>query len=99
MPQRTEITQFIFGQPLSCEHVIGAAAALAEQILRAARRICILATSREPLRAEGEWLHRLASLALPPSSVDLTPAEALRYPAVELFDGRARAVVVGLCLG
>src|SRR5712671_5996292 len=68
----------------SCEHVIGAAAALAEVILRAAPRICILATSREPLRAEGEWLHRLASLALPPSSVDLTPAEALRYPAVEL---------------
>src|SRR6267143_974864 len=47
----------------SCEHVVGAAAALAEEILRAAPRICILATSREPLRAEGEWLHRLASLA------------------------------------
>jgi predicted ATPase/DNA-binding winged helix-turn-helix (wHTH) protein len=83
----------------NCEHVIGAAAALAEEILRAAPRICILATSREPLRAEGEWLHWLASLALPPGSVDLTPAEALRYPAVELFDDRATAVVDGFTLG
>jgi DNA-binding winged helix-turn-helix (wHTH) protein len=83
----------------NCEHVIGAAAALAEELLRAAPRISILATSREPLRAEGEWLHRLASLALPPGSVDLTPGEALRYPAVELFDERAGAVVDGFALG
>jgi predicted ATPase/DNA-binding winged helix-turn-helix (wHTH) protein len=82
-----------------CEHVIGAVAALAEEILRAAPRISILATSREPLRAEGEWLHRLASLALPPGSVDLSPAEALRYSAVELFDDRATAVVDGFTLG
>src|ERR1700730_4097433 len=52
----------------SCEHVIGAAAAIAEAILKAAARISILATSREPLRAEGEWLHRLPSLELPPRS-------------------------------
>ena len=83
----------------NCEHVIGAAAALAEEILRTVPRISILATSREPLRAEGEWLHRLTSLDLPPAAVDLTPAEALRYPAVELFDDRARAVVDGFTLG
>jgi predicted ATPase len=83
----------------NCEHVIDAAAALAEELLRAAPRISILATSREPLRAEGEWLHRLASLALPPGSVDLTPGEALRYPAVELFDERAGPVVDGFALG
>jgi predicted ATPase/DNA-binding winged helix-turn-helix (wHTH) protein len=82
-----------------CEHVIGAAAALAEEVLRAAPRTSILATSREPLRAEGEWLHRLASLAFPPRAVDLSPAEALRYPAVELFDDRARAVVDRFTLG
>jgi DNA-binding winged helix-turn-helix (wHTH) protein len=79
----------------SCEHVIGTAAALAEEILRAAPRNGILATSREPLRSEGEWLHRLASLALPPASVDLSPAEALRNTAVELFDDRATAIVDG----
>jgi predicted ATPase len=42
----------------SCEHVIGAVAAIAETIFKAAARVSILATSREPLRAEGEWLHR-----------------------------------------
>jgi hypothetical protein len=31
-------------------------------VLRSAPRVRILATSREPLRAEGEWSHRLASL-------------------------------------
>jgi predicted ATPase len=77
----------------SCEHVIGAAAALAEAVLRAAPRIHILATSREPLRAEGDWLHRLASLEVPPASGNLAPDEALRYSAVELFDDRARATV------
>ena len=46
----------------SCEHVIGSAAALAEAVLRAAPGVRILATSREPLRAEGERLHRLASM-------------------------------------
>ena len=52
----------------SCEHVIAAAAKLVEEILRAARHVSILATSREPLRAEGEWVHRLASLRVPPDS-------------------------------
>src|SRR5271169_3868506 len=83
----------------NCEHVIGAVAPLVEALLRAAPQVRILVTSREPLRAEGEWLHRLASLELPPSSVDLTPGEALRYPAVELFDERAGAVVDGFALG
>ena len=77
----------------SCEHVIDVAASIAEAVLKAAPHVRVLATSREPLRAEGEWLHRLASLALPPTTFDLTPAEALRYPAVELFDDRAMAVV------
>ena len=74
-----------------CEHVIGAAAALAEAVLMAAPRVNVLATSREPLRCEGERLHRLASLELPPASADLSTAEALRYSAVQLFVDRARA--------
>jgi len=47
----------------SCEHVVGAAAKLVEELLRAAPRVRFLTTSREPLRAEGERLHRLSSLA------------------------------------
>jgi predicted ATPase len=83
----------------SCEHVIGAAAAIAEAILKAAVRVSILATSREPLRAEGEWLHRLPSLELPPRSDHLTPEGALEYSAVQLFNERALASMDGFALG
>ncbi|MBV8111939.1 MAG: transcriptional regulator, partial [Hyphomicrobiales bacterium] len=83
----------------NCEHVIGATAALAEVLLKAAPQAGILATSREPLRAEGEWLHRLASLELPPHGrTSPTAAEALRYPAVELFIERATATMDGFML-
>ena len=83
----------------SCEHVIGAVAVIAEAILKAATRVSVLATSREPLRAEGEWLHRLPSLELPPRSGDLTPDRALHYSAVQLFNERARAIMDGFALG
>jgi predicted ATPase/DNA-binding winged helix-turn-helix (wHTH) protein len=79
----------------SCEHVIDAAARLAETVLKAAPQIRILVTSREPLRAEGEWLHRLPSLELPPPSGDISASEALKYPAVRLFHERAMAAVDG----
>ena len=46
---------------------------------------------RTPLRAEGEWVTRLPSLALPPRSETLTAAEALGYSAVQLFTERAMA--------
>jgi predicted ATPase/DNA-binding winged helix-turn-helix (wHTH) protein len=82
----------------SCEHVIGAVAAIAEAILKAAACVSVLATSREPLRAEGEWLHRLPSLELPPRSDDLTPEGALQYSAVQLFNERARAITDGFAL-
>jgi predicted ATPase/DNA-binding winged helix-turn-helix (wHTH) protein len=83
----------------SCEHVIGAVAAIAEAILKAAARVSILATSREPLRAEGEWLHRLSPLELPPRSDELTPERALEYSAVQLFNERARAITDDFALG
>src|SRR5439155_4611028 len=82
----------------SCEHVIGAVAAIAEAILKAAARVSILATSREPLRAEGERLHRLSSLELPPRSDNLTLDEALQYSAIQLFNERALATIDGFAL-
>ena len=82
----------------NCEHVIDAVAAVAETILRAAPEVHILATSREPMRAEGEWLHRLAALDLPPESGERTVAALLRYSAVQLFDERARASLEGFDL-
>jgi predicted ATPase/DNA-binding winged helix-turn-helix (wHTH) protein len=82
----------------SCEHVIGAAAALTETILRSAPRVAILTTSREPLRAEGETVHRLAALEFPSASVGLAADDALRYSAVQLFNERAAAAIDGFTL-
>jgi predicted ATPase/DNA-binding winged helix-turn-helix (wHTH) protein len=75
----------------NCEHVIDYVADLAIAILKGARGVHILATSREPLRTEGEHVHRLSSLEIPATSATLTAAEALRYPAVQLFVERAAA--------
>ncbi len=75
----------------NCEHLIAAAALLAERVLRAAPRVRILATSREPLDAESEVVHRLEALAMPPSELGLSTATALMFPALRLFVERATA--------
>jgi DNA-binding winged helix-turn-helix (wHTH) protein len=77
----------------NCEHVIEAAATLAVAILTAARGVQIVATSREPLRIEGEHVHRLSPLASPPASAGLTAADALGFPAVQLLVERAAATL------
>jgi predicted ATPase/DNA-binding winged helix-turn-helix (wHTH) protein len=73
----------------SCEHVIDAAASLAEDMRRGAPDVHILATSREPMRAEGEYVQRLGPLDVPAVTAGLTSAQALSYPAVQLFSERA----------
>lgn len=77
----------------NCEHLIEAAAALAERLISSASGVHILATSREPLRIRGERVHRLAPLGNAPASGGLTAAEALTFPAVQLFVERAMASV------
>jgi predicted ATPase/DNA-binding winged helix-turn-helix (wHTH) protein len=93
----------------NCEHVIDVAARMAEALLHANPAARVVATSREPLRAEGEWVYLVSPLAVPseggPDSDD--PA---RYGAVRLFGERARtagasfssdtgvgAAVAGIC--
>jgi predicted ATPase/DNA-binding winged helix-turn-helix (wHTH) protein len=76
----------------NCEHVIEAAAAMAERLVSMGPHIRVLATSREPLRATGEHIYRLDPLASPDASTDLTASEAVLHPAVELFIDRASAV-------
>jgi predicted ATPase/DNA-binding winged helix-turn-helix (wHTH) protein len=75
----------------NCEHIIDAAAALAETILRAAPRVRILATSREPLRAQSELSYRLKPFETPLVCDDIEADEALTYAAVQLFAERAQA--------
>ena len=76
----------------NCEHVIEAAATLAEFVSRNAPGVHILATSREPLRVTGERVHRLRPLESAPVSAKLTAAEALMFPGIQLFVDRASAV-------
>ena len=73
----------------NCEHVIAASAAIAEAVAQAAPRVCILATSREPLRAAGETRHRLTPLTCPGDSA--AARDLLDYPSVRLFVERAEA--------
>ena len=75
----------------NCEHVIDAAALLAERVVSEAPQAHVLATSREALRAEGEHVHLLHALDCPPENARLTATEALQYPAARLFMERAAA--------
>ena len=74
----------------NCEHLIGAAAGLADRLLDSCPRVRILATSREALGVEGEvrWLVPLLPAPEPqgiPSSEQLAA-----YESVRLFVERAR---------
>jgi predicted ATPase/DNA-binding winged helix-turn-helix (wHTH) protein len=75
----------------SCEHVVEAAATLAERIFQEAPQIYILATSREALRVEGEHVHPLTPLDSPPEGAGLTAAQVLAFPAARLFVERVTA--------
>ena len=83
----------------NCEQVIGAVAEMAERLLADAPQVHLLATSREPMRIPGEWVQRLASLDVPSDGVPLGPAQALAYPAVQLFVERALASQDDFVLG
>ncbi|VVP82741.1 hypothetical protein PS934_00873 [Pseudomonas fluorescens] len=75
----------------NCEHLVDAIAQLCENILRSAPHVHILATSRESLRAEGEFVQRLESLDCPPPIAVLDRAQAMTFSALQLFVERAMA--------
>jgi predicted ATPase/DNA-binding winged helix-turn-helix (wHTH) protein len=80
----------------TCEHVIEPVTFLAEKLLANLPEIQILATSRETLRACGEWVHRLEPLAVPPDEPSLRAAAVSSYPAAELFIQRVAAAADGV---
>lgn len=77
----------------SCEHVVDEAAIFVEAILGVTTTPRFVTTSREPLRAYGEWVHRLEPLELP--SEHVSAAEALESAAIQLFVERAAAAKGG----
>jgi predicted ATPase len=80
----------------NCEHVLDAAATLIDRVLRFAPDPTVIATSREPLRVEGEQVYRLSSLSLPDATAEL--AEVRRSEAVLLFVDRAQHQVADFAL-
>lgn len=75
----------------NCEHVIEAAAGLAEMLLRQCPQAAILATSRELLKIDGECVFRVPPLDVPaPENHDVN--ELLAHPAVAFFVTRAQSL-------
>jgi predicted ATPase/DNA-binding winged helix-turn-helix (wHTH) protein len=75
-----------------CEHLVDAASAVAEELIRRVPTLHLLATSREAMRVEGEHVYELSALACPPEDRSLSAHDTLQYPAVQLLIDRVRAV-------
>ena len=74
----------------NCEHVVDAAAAFAEMMIRLCPHATTLATSREVLRIDGEYVYRVPPLDVPDRQD--TAASILSYGAVQLFIARTTAM-------
>src|SRR5881296_825864 len=74
----------------NCEHVIQAAAGMAEALLRASPGVSLVATSREPLRVSGEYVYRVPPLDVPAEDNQDTE-DVFRHGAIRLFVSRAHA--------
>jgi len=78
----------------NCEHLLEDAATVADAVLRRCPKVRMLATSREPLRIDGEVIYQVPSLSLPPE--DARDRDDLAGSgAVALFVERASAQVAG----
>ena len=97
--QADAIVDYLRGRQLllildSCEHLIGACAALAELVLRYAAQVTVLATSRQPMNVPGEHCCPVPPLPVP----DPEGSRGRRGDAVELFAQRAAAATPGFAV-
>jgi predicted ATPase/class 3 adenylate cyclase len=77
----------------NCEHLVAAAAMAAGKLLMQCPGLVVLATSRQPLGAEGERVWRLSPLALPEPGEGV--AEAVDIESVQFFCDRAQLTLHG----
>jgi predicted ATPase/DNA-binding winged helix-turn-helix (wHTH) protein len=77
----------------NCEHVVAAAARLADALLKACPGVFLLATSREPLSVAGEHAYQVPLLDVPARSMSLTAVQAMGHSAVQLFVERAASAL------
>lgn len=82
----------------NCEHLIDAVSAIVEHINDAAPNVGVLATSREPLRARGEYIHWLNPLEFPREPQHRSSDELLGFAAIRLFVERASSSNAALVL-
>jgi predicted ATPase/DNA-binding winged helix-turn-helix (wHTH) protein len=75
----------------NCEHLIEAAARLADGLVRSCPNTTVLATSREALRIEGEYVYRVPPLDIPGQDEEGDP-DILGRSAVQLLIARTRAL-------
>jgi non-specific serine/threonine protein kinase len=97
------LAEFLAGRQLllvldNCEHLVDAIAKLADQLLRAAAELSVLATSREALTIDGETVMAVPPLPVPQADQPLTPAQLALVPAVRLFAERAAQVMPGFAV-
>ncbi|GAB7532919.1 hypothetical protein PS3A_53350 [Pseudomonas sp. 3A(2025)] len=69
-----------------------------EQLLETAPQLAVLATSRQPLYACGEWLQRVPGLAQPTRAQVRDPQQGMTCAAVQLWISRAQACQQGYVL-
>ena len=75
----------------NCEHLVGAAARFARDLLSTCEGLTVLATSREPLRVSGEIVWPVPTLSLPDPASSHTVEDLLASEAVRLVVDRARS--------
>jgi predicted ATPase/DNA-binding CsgD family transcriptional regulator len=97
------LAEYLAGRQLllvldNCEHLVDAAAKLADLLLREAAGLRVLATSRESLNISGESVLAVPPLAAPEAGRPLTVAELARFSAAGLFAERAGQVVPGFAV-
>lgn len=78
----------------NCEHLIDAVAALVEVLTRLCPRVTVLATSREVMRIQGEYVYRVPPLDVPALEQEASDI-ILGHSAVELLVARAKALDTG----
>jgi predicted ATPase len=102
LPLEQMLADYLRGKELllildNCEHLVAACAQLAADLLAAAPRLTILASSREGLGIAGETTYHLPTLRIPEAHVD--DMESLQtFESVQLFVDRARAIRPGFSL-
>jgi predicted ATPase len=75
----------------NCEHLVQACAELVSQVVQAAPKLKVLASSRERLRTAGEQIYGVPTLSLPEAHRTLTAESLMQFEAARLFIERAVA--------